>query len=349
MFQSRVKTFTAAAFGLLLLGAADSAHATCKTSPSATIPLPKTSIACLDETDVKLDKPVITWSCTKKNTITGVVIETNGEPVNIPVVKNVAWLPVGEHLIQWTVTDNLGNYTIVYAEATVEPGILGVSSLKFNDRAHTDALVASLDYSEIGVDAYTGTLLSEGDVFLRERATIYGDMLTMGGLTVQNDTLVTGTTGTGLSSVGLPWINLFLDPIYPGTTDQVVNNGAVVHLPPGAYGAITVNSGGTLVLEAGDYGMTTFILDTGAFIEFDADTKLYPSTDFIWRGEALNGDPLFVGQGEGTAHIENDFYGYVLVPHGTIQLASGGYYFKGLFRADILEVMEDADLTCYSF
>lgn len=95
---------------------------------------------------------------------------------------------------------------------------------------------------------YRGNFSAVGEVTIRKRNTIEGDVLA---LSIDNDGEITGvqTSGTPADAVPLPVLAGFAH----GAQDVEVAKHATVDLLPGAYGDVEINRDGTLQLHSGEY------------------------------------------------------------------------------------------------
>ncbi len=77
---------------------------------------------------------------------------------------------------------------------------------------------------------------------------------------------------------------------YPSSTDGApitLNVGQSQTISPGQYGAVTINSGGTLTMKAGTYYLKTFDMEASSIVKLDqaaGPVIIYVDTTLIWRG-----------------------------------------------------------------
>jgi len=300
--------------------------------------------SCDSSVFVPLPTPSATDPCGGV-TVTGAVIRNNGATVDVPVVGG-ANLPVGEHLVEWTAIDDSGNTSVVTQTVVVSPSIAALNSLKFADRASTSAFVASYGTTEIGADARTGSLVSAGNVFLRNRALVDGDLTSGGSVTLQAQAAVSGSTSQQ-ATVSLPALAPALAGVAPGTGSIVVNAGQTLALPPGAYGRIIVNSQGALVLQAGDYGFRDLIVNSAASLTVTPDTDVRVGQGFTLRGGLVGGPFDLAMAGSGQITFESPFEGTVTAPLGTVSFrGNGSPTHRGRFVARNLRLEPSATLVC---
>lgn len=331
----------------LVLAASAPSYATCYLADPADVQLD----ICSSHKSVCFTKPAVYGSC-GKTTLTGAVVESNGVAVYEPLNKTCAVLDLGTHTIAWTLKDKWGNVLDVeYAYAKLDPGIYGAYDVKVNDRGSIwDGVLVSGGATEIGADSSSRNLMSNGDVWLRSRALVDGFLSTGGVVDIQDVATITGVLTENLGTF-VPWFDLAtVDPLAPGVDEIIVSSGDYLELLPGQYGSVIVNSGGELVLFDGEYGMTSFTVNSGATLTHGSGTEIFLSEDFTFRGVQTNFLGLTVElTGDGTAAVEDDFFGYITAPEGTVKLASGGYSYTGRFRGGYLEAMEDSDVYCIEY
>ena len=112
-------------------------------------------------------------------------------------------------------------------------------------------------------DARVGAVESVGAVTILHRANVSGNVVSAGSVSKSADATVSGTVSMN-KPVTLPSIPTL--PVFPpATAPFTVNSGARVTLAPGSYTTGNVN-GGTLVLGAGDYFMTSFTVNSGSTV-----------------------------------------------------------------------------------
>jgi len=106
---------------------------------------------------------------------------------------------------------------------------------------------------------HVGNLTATDDITIQTKNLIQGDATAGGDIFVSGTAIITGTTQdhANVAAVPLPSFTFTAG----GANINVPANGTRI-LSPGSYGAVRVNSKGTLILSAGDYYMN--VLDAGA-------------------------------------------------------------------------------------
>lgn len=228
------------------------------------------------------------------------------------------------------------------------PCILGVDKVRLADRATTGDDIASYGTTELGADAVSGSIESDGRVFLRSRAIVNGDVVTSGIVREQQHAQVLGTI-TEYGTPILPAIPVVGGPGY-GSGNLVVGSGQTRTLTPGTYGNVTVNSNATLVLDgAGEYGFRRLTVNSGATLDYTAGAELFVHDRFIWRGTQAGAGPLDFGQtGTGWTHFEADWDGAIVAPDANVRLAGNGgpSYVGSAFVGRSILVETDTTVTC---
>jgi hypothetical protein len=321
---------------------------------SASIPAPAPVDAC-DPASVK---------------VTGVVITSNGKPLSppLPIQNGQARLPVGVHVVRWTATDGSGNSSTATQTINVRPAIEASDAIAIDDRA--TIVVAGGGFAilgdsgtgltDIGVQAQTGSLITKGAVFLRDRSIVNGDILAGGAITKQNLTTITGTS-TQNTAVTIPAGRNLAGIVFPTT-----NQGNVSLEPPapprtiapGSYAAVTVKTGATLTLTAGVYFFTSLDLEPGGKLNLNQGPgaiQLYVRSSIIDRGQIATVAGTAAGFVLGYAGttpfvIEAPFpAGTIIAPSAQVVVGSLGATppsFAGQLSAKSIEVRPDAVVTC---
>jgi hypothetical protein len=129
-------------------------------------------------------------------------------------------------------------------------------------------------------------------VLLQNRSSIY-DVIDDFLLARRNSTIL----GTKSTPMTVPFTALPAFPaVQPGTERIDVARNKTVSLAPGAYGAVQVAAGGTLVLNGGLYQVESVDLGASATIVFRAATELRVKTELDSRAKAkLIVDPSVPG------------------------------------------------------
>jgi len=250
--------------------------------------------------------------------------------------------------------DNIfGGFIFVTAPATIGTSsdcVLGVDKVRLADRAVVPGSIASYGTTELGVDALSGSITSDGNVFLRNFAEVDGDVDSTGSVNTQFGATVTGTTTANAASVALPTIPPTSTPAYPGGW-TAVNSGSSLTLTPSTYGNVVVNSNATLVLDGmGDYGFAQLIVNSGATLVYDEGSSIFVDRGITWRGTQSGIGPLPVSQtGSGWSHFEADYDGAVIAPNANVRFAGNGGTFTGAsFVGKSILIETDALVECVS-
>ena len=136
-----------------------------------------------------------------------------------------------------------------------------------------DGFAGSSQYVEVGCDAVlNGSIISGGNVVLRERANISGDVSLSGTLIKQNSVTIGGTVRQN-AETNFP--EIFSYPVIYGASDITVADNASYDLTPGNYKDFHAFSNSTIHIWPGNYKFKTFFsLFTIVFIR--SNTFLRP-------------------------------------------------------------------------
>lgn len=307
--------------------------------------------SCTAEREVVLDVPTATDADPFDTvTVTGEVIEINGSPASVDGVGGVFDLPIGVHTVRWTATDDAGLTDEVLQEVTVGSAVTGVDAIRLADRAQATAMLGSYGSTELGADAASLDIYSDGRVFLRNRAVADGDVVATGTVSMQADSVVTGavTASAAASDLPLPTLDLSVGGPAAGSGSINVNSGDTVVLAPGSHGRVTVNSHGRLVLEAGDHGFRSLIVNQHATLAHAAGATITSERGMTFRGEQEGVGPLPVSiTAGGWSHFESAYEGDIFAPRASVRLAGdGGPTYTGQFLARQLLVEADVTVHC---
>jgi hypothetical protein len=233
--------------------------------------------------------------------------------------------------------------------------ICATGTLKINDRAQvlradgTAAPIMSLGTAttEIGADAKTGFIWSKGPVFLRERATITGGIMTGGALSTQNGTSVSGTIQQN-ANLTVPTLRTLRVTVPPAGANVDLEPNQTRDLQPGSYGNVMVKAGATLRVGSGPYYVTSLSLEPNSTLIFNSENgplQLFVRSSYIHRGrivDVASASPrvLVAYLGTGSVPLEAPFSGTLLAPNGTVQLASVTLSHNSEILAKNLELFE---------
>lgn len=237
------------------------------------------------------------------------------------------------------------------------PCIYGTDTLNIGARVKLAGDFGSGRGINIDADAVdTGFGWSMGNVYMRDRSKIVGDINYKGNLVRQNGTSITGLIKKD------PALNIVppaVRAVVPGTADQFVYSGNLATIPPGSYRNI-VAYGGSIKLTAGTYNLNSFVMYSGNNVRLILDNSAGPIvvnmvSDFskydVRDSVVLSGSD-YIPNGvffytNGNMNIYsgvNKVWGSFDAPKGTITLDSrkiGGYV-----HAKKVFVNSDAKSTC---
>jgi hypothetical protein len=226
--------------------------------------------------------------------------------------------------------------------AGVRPATLAVSAsdtFKVSDRAALRILAggyplaASLGTStlEVGADSNTGSLRARGNVFLRERGHVNGDLTTSGRLTRQNNTFITGALSELASVPSKTWSrNVTFADVTQGAVNLEPDQTRT--LSPGTYGALTVKSRAKLYLSSGSYYFSSFGTEPQSKIYLNKSQGgiyIYVSSSAFLRNSWVdNGgsaaDLLFAYFGTSSLTVESPLAGTIIAPTAQVDLREVG-------------------------
>lgn len=206
--------------------------------------------------------------------------------------------------------------------------------------------------SELGADSKLGGLQSVGDVLLRNRAFIAGDVVSGGTIEKQYPGDVT-ILGDELENQEIPTHSISWSTVKPPAVGDVhLEPQTSKVLLPGSYDEVTVKSDADLYLRANEeYFFRTLTLESGGRLVLENTSGqifIYIGESFVHRGQIVGlgnapvPDLLVALSGAGTAHVERAFPGTLVAPNGTILLQpapTGGH--EGAFYAKDLTAEPD--------
>lgn len=242
----------------------------------------------------------------------------------------------------------------------VGPGCQASESFLVGDRATVttpdDAVAVNnsgAGATRVGHDAITGAILSVGGVQVLDRALVNDDITSGAAISVSSSATVTGSL-TPFGSVDLPALPTLPAFPPPAGGNVFVNPGPPVTLTPGSRPAVTVNSGGTLVLAAGDYFFQSFTVNSAAVVQVSPDTRVFVQSSLAlrapFRGAGGTVQPILLGFAGSSTTLETRFDGTLIAPNARVEFGIGaGIVFTGSFFARIIEVRPDSDLVCLGF
>lgn len=341
------------------------------TAPTLT-PTGDTVVVCDPvATNLAVPLPDIFESCTPDAVVlTGEVFERDGVPLAqpIPILDGRVTLSPATYSIRWTATDESDNATEIIQSLTVvaQPTLYSSRAATLSDRSSVlfqgqpIGTVANRGTGEVnlGADGRSGSLLSVGRVFLRERSVVDGRVVTASTLERQANAQVLGLMITGSAPI-LP-AQRTLSVTFPTLQGDInVAPGAgPVPLAPGAYGSVTVFSSATLVLSAGDYYFRRFQVEPHAVVRLDkagGTIRVFVRDDVIYRGNLMHSDGspggFFLGYtGQNAIVLESPFQGAVVAPNSQLTLGGNSpMAFTGQFTAMDINLRADVSVHHRAF
>jgi len=324
------------------------------------------SLCSPDGQSATIPTPAVTDACGPGFTVNGAVITSNGKTLSppIPIQGGRVQVPVGTHVVRWTAVDQSGNSATATQTLSVRPAIEASNSIALEDRAITRvvgggfAMLGNIGTGTVtGVESQTGSIVTRGSVFLRDRAIVNGNILAGGTITTQNLTTVTGSA-TQNATVSLPAGRNLAGVVFPTT-----NAGAITLAPdaartlaPGAYAVVTVNSRATLTLTAGTYTFESLTLEPQSRLNLNQSAgaiQLFVKTSVIDRGDITPAggvaDAFLLGYaGTASLTVERPFpAGTIVAPSAAVIIGSlGSTAFRGQLFAKDIQIRPDATLTC---
>lgn len=198
----------------------------------------------------------------------------------------------------------------------------------------------------LGTDTKAGQIWSRTKVELRDRARVYGAVRTNRPVIQGNQVVI----DEGIVAAPLGATKDILDPLpslpVRSTTPLTIWSGQDVNLQPGSHGAVTVQGGATLRLDADTYSFAQLTVEWGGKIV--AKSECGPAiaearSGFTFRGEVLEagGNDPGIGlivryEGTTTANVESAFRGIVIAPKAEVNLGTAVH--EGRFFAKVLRV-----------
>lgn len=199
--------------------------------------------------------------------------------------------------------------------------------------------------TNVGVWAQTGSILSSGNVVLRDNAHVNGDLWTAGVAQPQAGTAITGqlqehaaisTSGLSCAVIPLPTSN---------SGNIVAQSGQTISLSAGSYGSVTINQSGTVKLVSGTYYLDSLSVEPQSTLSLDLTAgpiRIYVRTALAQRGKVIEVGGgaerlLVVYYGTSEAPVERSFPGTLVAPNGKVNLktlADPGYV-GGVFAKEV--------------
>jgi|GEM_PF-1058200 len=242
--------------------------------------------------------------------------------------------------------------------------VAGLNRVALADRVQVSNAVASTGSAssgavvETGTDSRTGPITSYGNVVLRDRARVTGDVTAAGAIQPGNSVVVSGAVTPNATlqavttlawNVSVPGPNLGPISLEPDRTQDIA---------PGRYAVGSVKSRSSLTLHSGVYYFDSLTIEPqGKLLIDDArgPVQIYLGNSFTYRGEirpATIGIPkLLIGvRGTGGVMIEAPFTGVIVAPLSKVSLqAARPNGHRGAFFGKTLNLEPDTIVGPYAF
>ncbi|MBN2530892.1 MAG: hypothetical protein JXR76_31185, partial [Deltaproteobacteria bacterium] len=249
--------------------------------------------------------------------------------------------------------------------ANIHPATVAMAAnnqVKINDRTEIlkdggFAAIASAGAAgvEVGANATTGSVVSVGNVFLRDNSTVNGAVYTSGEITHQNIYTITDQENTQIGMNLEPLQKIKMKVSFPADVTQNINvelDQSATH-GPGDYGRVAVKSRSTLTLTSGKYTMRELSIEPDATLEIDdsqGPVVLMIRDTFMYKGKvtSVNYDfpHWFVGfAGTSSVFLEKSFSGIIFAPRANVVLATVSNGHRGSFFANNIEAHQATGIT----
>jgi len=231
-------------------------------------------------------------------------------------------------------------------------------NLNIADRVKTLGPMACAGQTNIGTDTQSVSVVGAGAIQLRDRAKVSGSVVSGQNVSLGNGVQVGGGV-TSKAAVRLP--TLALNVTFPTKNQGPVSldPGKTATITPGAYTDVSIKSRAALTLNGGGvYYFNSLDLEPQSVVTLSSGGSpviLYVRQSLIFRGQFTvpgGGAPnLFIGVvGQTMVSLEAPFTGTVVVPNGTLQLATVPKPgFTGAFFAGNLVVQPDNTINLIPF
>jgi Cellulose binding domain/HYR domain len=331
------------------------------TTPPTIQPPPNVDVpVCNGGGSITVGLPNVADDCVTP-TPTGQVISLNGVAINPPlnVLNGQVVLGFGTYVIRWTASDGINTSAPVFQTVTVGSKIQAAGNFIVDDNAFIEdtnggggqILNSGNGQTHLGVASTSGSIISVAPVTLLDRAKVTGNIVSHGGITVPPTASVSGTRTLNANVVLPPLPPL---PAFPPPTggNITVNNG-VQPLTPGSYGTVTLNSGATLIMSAGDFFFQSFLINSSVNVKVQVspNTRVFVQNQFAFRSPFVNAggtlQPILVGFAGANLTVETTFNGTLLAPNASVIFGIGsGINYRGSFYAKNIEVRNNSALVC---
>jgi hypothetical protein len=198
----------------------------------------------------------------------------------------------------------------------------------------TDGSIGSNMYAEIGCESQIkGDVVSKGQIFLRERCTVTGDIIAGALTTRQNTTTIAGLL---VDSAAIDLGNPIIHNVTPGSLNVTIPDGQSLTIEPGSYSTIHAFSHARLTFKAGSYAIGQLLTEPDGQIIFQLNAGEEINLDIA--GEARFADRLQMGfsatnypaavhiysnySGQITIGTDATIYGILVAPTASVVVAS---------------------------
>lgn len=210
----------------------------------------------------------------------------------------------------------------------------------------------------IGSGTWVGDVISVPNVTLRSGARAKGNVVTEGSYDQQLGAQYTGSLQEGANLE--PFEETTFEYEFPHELQEVgfIQNGVDVSLPPGGYGATTVQGTGTNLRLAGPgaFYFDELKIDSGTTWQIDntqGAVFVVVRGKLRLRGQQTNLSPekrniLFAVEGEVEPDLGKSFRGVLLAPNATVHIPSVDLL-QGAFFADEIIVHQNTNFELFPF
>ena len=295
-------------------------------------------------------------------TVTGQVIVSNGLALTAPITVTAAGLAQigpGTHVIRWIATDASGNISTTTQTVVITAGMQASNGFLVEDRATVrlpsgagaGVFNGGPGQTRVGFDAHAGGILSVGPVQINDRAVVSGGVISGGALDISPIASIAGARASSaqVALPPLPTLPAFPAPVGANIT---VNSGQRRNLAAGSFPTVTVTSGGTLVLGAGDFFFTNLTINAAATVRATPTTRVFVRTFFTAQSPFLAASgtavqPIFLGYAGTSLSFTTVFNGTLVAPNAQVFMGTGaGLTFTGAFYAQSIDLRPQSTLVC---
>jgi hypothetical protein len=209
----------------------------------------------------------------------------------------------------------------------------------------------------LGNDGHAGSVVSGGNVTLRDRAHVTGNIVAAGSVTPGNSDVIQGTVS---SHAAVPSTTVSWTATEPSTSlgSVTLQPGGVGAPSPGVYDALTANSRSSVFLQSGTYFFSSIDIEPQATLFVDSSQGpviVYVTSSVIYRGSVQAVDSglprLFVGYlGTNPVTVSAPFTGVFFAPSADLSLQPGnGITNLATLYGKTLTVQPDAVVQPFPF